>query len=71
MTRRSPRFVPTLQAMNATEQRLRVASWLLAGVCGVAGFLIGFNVNASVGGYLLLASVALAFIPFATHRRPR
>lgn len=59
------------QAMSPIVQRLRVVSWSLAGVCVVAGFLVGFNVNASAGGYLLLASVMLAFIPFATHRRPR
>lgn len=51
-------------------QWIRVTSWILAAVALVAGFFIGFNVNAAAGGYLWLASGILALLPFASHRRP-
>lgn len=45
--------------------------WVMAAAALIAGFLIGFNVNANLGGFLLLASGILALVPFASHRRPR
>ena len=52
------------------NQWFRVTLWALSAVAMVAGFLIGFNINAPVGGYLLGASVILALVPFASHRKP-
>ena len=52
-------------------QWVRVTLWVLAAVALVAGFIIGFNINAKVGGYLWLASAILALVPFASHRRPK
>ena len=45
--------------------------WVLSAVALVAGFIIGFNINAKVGGYLWLASAVLALVPFASHRTPK
>ncbi len=50
---------------------VRVTLWVLSAVALVAGFFIGFNVNAKVGGFLWLASAVLALVPFASHRTPK
>ncbi len=49
-------------------QRLRVAVWVLAVAALAAGFYVGFNINANVGAFLLLASGVLALGSFALHR---
>lgn len=50
---------------------VRISMWVLSAVALVAGFFIGFNVDAKVGGYLWLASAVLALVPFASHREPK
>ncbi|MGB5759043.1 MAG: hypothetical protein WBM50_19175 [Acidimicrobiales bacterium] len=52
------------------DQRVRLAMWALSAVALVAGFYVGFNIDAEVGAFLWLASAILALAPFASHRNP-
>lgn len=52
------------------NQRVRVTLWILSVVALVAGFYIGFNIDAEIGAFLWLASALLALAPFASHRNP-
>lgn len=51
-----------------SRQWFRVTLWVLSAVALVAGFFIGFNVDAETGAFLWLASAVLALAPFASHR---
>ncbi len=50
---------------------VRISMWVLSAIALVAGFFIGFNVDAKIGGYLWLTSAVLALVPFASHRQPK